>query len=102
MIPYPEEDKARKDALDLRATQVGYGVHVPRKADDWLFFNIIDRRKLEDEPYDECIVRPPSPCDLDTIEEFIVQKEREAAAANAFITPFEDKPLKYPKLCATW
>jgi hypothetical protein len=80
---YSEEDKARMAALDKRATKVGYGVHVPRNERDWLFFNIIDRRKLEDHPYNECIVRPPSACDLDTVEEFIAQKEREAAGGGA-------------------
>jgi hypothetical protein len=72
---YTDEQKARMAELNLRAEKVGYKVHLPSKEKEWGWFNIVDT-KLDDFDYDKCVV---CTChDLDEVESFIVQKEKEA------------------------
>ena len=78
--PFTQEEKDRINALNLRANKVGFSVHTGRTEKESGWFNIVKFQSGEPDDYESLIVRPPSPCkDLDEVEAFVIQKEKEVA-----------------------
>ena len=65
--------------LNLRADRLGYRVHVPRKGKESGWFNIVDLKR-DDFDYEKCVV---CTChNLDVVEAFIIEKEKEAQGGS--------------------